>query len=749
MGSYLSKCNRDKETSTGQSDSGSYQYVHTSMQGWRVNMEDAYCCHPNFNLLANLGLYAVFDGHGGLEVAEYVSTILPEKIAEQLAKRPELEKLVEKYSTDLEAYSKKQDQQPDFPQPDSELLKEFASILYTVLLKIDCDIVQKDTHKKLKKIADRNDKGSTQNSSDSEDEQREREQDLIDLMNDDDNNLSVEELAKKYGQPMTSSPDKSASCSSSSKSSSKKETDGQIMKTLPLTTAFDIGNESDSSVSSSAKEEEGEASTNVEEVNTNNMEEDIENTDSESSRSVSSDHEDTEDKNEKDSESNDFIVDDKIPGNPFENGEVEKDLQQNGDKNKSESKKPKIDLGREIEFIGADGEPMELDDEDPRKAIFKKLLGGGELDDEDHVFGGDGWEDSTEDSVFGEQKCGIESGTTAVVGLLTESGLLVIANIGDSRAMVGRTTYKPEAIKNNNQPDQIPSNTYLAIDLSIDHKPEDQIELDRIHKAGGRITPDGRVDGGLNLSRCLGDHLYKQYFDLSLTEQKISCLPDIRFIQLTSSDRFIVLACDGIWNCMSSQKVAEFVGTRLDQNISTNKITEELLDTIVAPDTKGDGTGCDNMTVVIIKIDQEKHRFLKKLQNDEKIQEVNTEQHIVEENIEEDNKIGPSPYGPSGATPYSKDDPANVNMADGSAKILGKLIDHKIFRDHDFDFNLDENLWTTEKIIGQVSSTSPSKNSEKSDKENVEPTENLNGESNVEKIEGQPPAKRSRQSSKI
>ena len=119
-------------------------------------------------------------------------------------------------------------------------------------------------------------------------------------------------------------------------------------------------------------------------------------------------------------------------------------------------------------------------------------------------------------------------------------------------------------------------------------------------------------------------------------------------------------------------------------------ITEELLDTIVAPDTKGDGTGCDNMTVVIIKIDQEKHKFLKNLQNDEKIQEINTEHHIVEENSDEDNKIGPSPYGPTGATPYSKDNPANVKMADGSAKILGKMIDHKIFRDHDFDFNLNE-----------------------------------------------------------
>lgn len=48
-----------------------------------------------------------------------------------------------------------------------------------------------------------------------------------------------------------------------------------------------------------------------------------------------------------------------------------------------------------------------------------------------------------------------------------------------------------------------------ALDMSFDHKPEDQIEFDRIKKAGGRVTLDGRVNGGLNLSRAIGDHGYK------------------------------------------------------------------------------------------------------------------------------------------------------------------------------------------------------------------------------------------------
>ena len=43
-----------------------------------------------------------------------------------------------------------------------------------------------------------------------------------------------------------------------------------------------------------------------------------------------------------------------------------------------------------------------------------------------------------------------------------------------------------------------------AIDMSIDHKPEDDPESARIIAAGGRVTEDGRVNGGLNLSRAIG-----------------------------------------------------------------------------------------------------------------------------------------------------------------------------------------------------------------------------------------------------
>ena len=61
---------------------------------------------------------------------------------------------------------------------------------------------------------------------------------------------------------------------------------------------------------------------------------------------------------------------------------------------------------------------------------------------------------------------------------------LYVANAGDSRCVLCRNG--------------------KAVEMSFDHKPEDELERKRIEKAGAKITSDGRVNGGLNLSRAIG-----------------------------------------------------------------------------------------------------------------------------------------------------------------------------------------------------------------------------------------------------
>jgi len=45
--------------------------------------------------------------------------------------------------------------------------------------------------------------------------------------------------------------------------------------------------------------------------------------------------------------------------------------------------------------------------------------------------------------------------------------------------------------------------------MSKDHKPDDELERQRITDAGGFVS-DGRVNANLNLSRAIGDLEYKK-----------------------------------------------------------------------------------------------------------------------------------------------------------------------------------------------------------------------------------------------
>lgn len=65
------------------------------MQGWRLNMEDAHITDPNFD--KDIGLFAVFDGHGGLECAKFCERFFGMKLKEQpeFQQRSDLQKAFE------------------------------------------------------------------------------------------------------------------------------------------------------------------------------------------------------------------------------------------------------------------------------------------------------------------------------------------------------------------------------------------------------------------------------------------------------------------------------------------------------------------------------------------------------------------------------------------------------------------------------------------------------------------------------
>lgn len=172
-----------------------------------------------------------------------------------------------------------------------------------------------------------------------------------------------------------------------------------------------------------------------------------------------------------------------------------------------------------------------------------------------------------------------DSGTTASLVLLTPRWI-VCANAGDSRAVYSRSGHR-------------------VVPLSYDHKPDDEEEERRVREAGGYVS-GGRVEGDLAVSRGLGDFRFKD-LDAVLSgakgenrdrigsllysmddtgsgsesrnndgdsarpmlkpgEQKVSPVPDI-IVQNRNEeeDEFIIIACDGIWDVQTNQECVNTV----------------------------------------------------------------------------------------------------------------------------------------------------------------------------------------------
>lgn len=58
----------------------------------------------------------------------------------------------------------------------------------------------------------------------------------------------------------------------------------------------------------------------------------------------------------------------------------------------------------------------------------------------------------------------------------------------------------------------------------------------------------------------------------------ITALPDVSVLDINpEKDNFLVLACDGIWNSLTSQEVIDFISERINKpDIKLSMICEEV-----------------------------------------------------------------------------------------------------------------------------------------------------------------------------
>ena len=167
--------------------------------------------------------------------------------------------------------------------------------------------------------------------------------------------------------------------------------------------------------------------------------------------------------------------------------------------------------------------------------------------------------EANEKLVNNEEINSLFSGSTCVSVIYTPEKL-IIPNIGDSRAVLGRLINKE-------------TNEYKAIELSRDHKPTEKDEEKRILENDGRIQPfieDGEFVGpqrvwikeeevpGLAMTRSFGDRV-------AATVGVVS-IPEIKEYIFNPNDKFMIIASDGVWEFISSQECIDIIKEFYDKN---------------------------------------------------------------------------------------------------------------------------------------------------------------------------------------
>mmetsp|Transcript_2522 Transcript_2522/g.2484 ORF Transcript_2522/g.2484 Transcript_2522/m.2484 type:complete len:516 (-) Transcript_2522:142-1689(-) len=183
------------------------------------------------------------------------------------------------------------------------------------------------------------------------------------------------------------------------------------------------------------------------------------------------------------------------------------------------------------------------------------------------------------------------SGSTCV-SLYIRGTSYYVANCGDSRAVLARLQ-------------QSSTSPLTAIDLSRDHKPDDPIEMARITSWGGFVSPvpepglSARVwlDPeytmiGLAMARSIGDYAVKNV--------GVIPIPEIIRYEFHPSDKFIIMASDGVWEFISSQEAVDIVQSYI--HLGSTFACQQLIQTAASRWQEEEGDYRDDITAIIFTL---------------------------------------------------------------------------------------------------------------------------------------------------
>lgn len=131
-----------------------------------------------------------------------------------------------------------------------------------------------------------------------------------------------------------------------------------------------------------------------------------------------------------------------------------------------------------------------------------------------------------------------------------------------------------------------------ASSLTRDHRLDHPQELERISKAGAQIYYPYLMKGdrGLMPTRSFGDASFKSV--------GVIATPEVGTRRIRPTDRFLIVACDGLWDEVSTEEAgllvrtcqrAEEAATRLRREVGARGGTDNLTIIVVHLEAKGEG----------------------------------------------------------------------------------------------------------------------------------------------------------------
>jgi len=160
-----------------------------------------------------------------------------------------------------------------------------------------------------------------------------------------------------------------------------------------------------------------------------------------------------------------------------------------------------------------------------------------------------------------------KSGSTACsLFINNQTKMFAVANTGDSR-IIGLVGNK-------------------IIQLSVDHKPDNNNEKQRIYQNNGFVM-NSRLNGILAMSRSMGD--------IALKQKGLTSFPDTIVGKITKNYKYLVIASDGLYDVMTNYEIIQFIQYYLTKGIEKKIIAKNLVIHSIK-----NRYSTDNVSVIII-----------------------------------------------------------------------------------------------------------------------------------------------------